>query len=337
MSSFAEFEPVPHATKLTPFVRIDNDFSFTIVINDNGTLTTHYYNLQGMPDEFNYKPNPPDDVLVEARLAKDGTDESMVFRVNMFFNDNDDTLEDWEIPHAWIYNSAVDKDNYLPAELPATVNQVFPIVIWNQLTSQQTAPGANTVSATTFDSTYTTLGNVTERRKYLKHKLRGKTDDPMLPFIAMGSSVNPIVAKETTLSQNTQQRRQVEFTVTDDREHARRMQGFAFRLEMLTRAISVDSNLSTEGKFNLLVGEVDLDNADIFRKMSLSLNGDIADQQPRSGWTFRKFGSVASSSPFKYTAPTGMTLWSTTADADIDIGSNVPDDVTSNWLLWLRS
>ena len=336
MSSYIEMEPVAHATKTTPYVRIDNDFGITVVINDNGTLTTHYYNLQGIPDEFNYRPNPPDDVLVEARIAKEGTEESIVFRVNMFFNDNDDTLEDWEIPHAWIYNSAVDKDNYLPAELPATVDQVFPIVIWNQLTSQQTAPAANTVSATTFDSTYTNLGNVTERRKYLKDKLRGKTDDPMLPFLAMGSSLNPIVQKTTTIRLDSSPAGD-SFSVIEDKEHARRQQGFTYRLEMLARAISINSNLETESKFNLLQGEIELNSGHVIGRMPASLAGDIANQHPRSGWTFHRLGSVASLSPWKYTAPTSQTSWPSTADTTIDIGSGAPSQVTEDWLAWVRS
>ena len=333
MSSYIEMEPVASATKLTPYVRIDNDFGITVVINENGTLTTHYYNLQGIPDEFNYKPNPPDDVLVEARIAKEGADESIVFRVNMFFDDNDDSLEDWQVPHAWIYSEPIDKDNYLPGELPETVSQSFPVVIWNQLTPQQTAPGANTASATVFERTYANLETLDRRRDYLKEKLRIHVESPMLRFVMAGSTLNPIVHTTTEIVQPGTSN--VNITVV--KELARRQQGFSFWLETLARAISVDSNLQTEQKFNLLNGELGLSIGNVFKNMPLSLNGDIADQHPRSGWDFRRFGSVASSTPWAYTAPTGQTSWSTTHESTIDIGSSVPDAVTDDWVLWLRS
>lgn len=329
MSTFIEISPESSTTKITQYIRIDNDFSITIGVNTSGTLAYHYFKFTGIPDDYTYRPDPADDNLEYAQIVKDGADESLTIRIKVFYNAADDTLEPHEIPRAWTYGRPIDKDHYLPGELLETLNQTFPVIIWNTLADGATQPVAHTANpatALTFDRRYARLGTVAERRVYLKRGLRGIIEDPMLPFIMAGTSANPIVAKSTQTTVRE---------IIDDREHARRQQGFTFRLEMLVRAISVDANLNTEAKFNLLNGEIELDSRNVFMRQATTLNADIANQMPRSGWRFRPFGSVASSSPFAYTAPTHPTAWPTTHETSIDVGSAVPSVVTDNWLTWL--
>ena len=329
MSTFIEISPESSTNKITQYVRIDNDFQLTLGVNTAGTLAYHYFNFQGIPDDYTYRPDPADESLEFAQLVKDGDAESLTIRIKMFYNASDDTLEPHEIPRAWTYGRPIDKDHYQPGELLDSLSQDFPVIIWNTLADGATQPVAHTANpatAPTFERQYARLGTVAERRNYLKRELRRVVEDPMLPFIMAGSSVGAI--REKSMAGGG--------TAIDDREQARRRQGFAFRLEMLTRAVSVNSNLGTEAKFNLLDGEIGLDSGNVFGRMALTLNNDIGAQTQRSNWSFRRFGSVAASSPFAYTAPTHPTAWPSTADTTIDIGSNVPSEVTENWIQWLR-
>lgn len=317
MSSYVEMEPVAHATKTTPYVRIDNDFGITVVINDNGTLTTHYYNLQGIPDEFNYFPSPADDVLIEARIAKEGTDESIVFRVNMFYDDNDDTLEDWQIPHAWIYSAVIDKDNYLPGTLPDSVNQVFPIVLWNQLTPQQTAPGANTVSATIFDRRYALFGSLAKRRNEIKRLILAQLRHPNYPQWLAGGTLSP---RDDT---------DVNLLLT----HVQSLQNLSYYPEMLTRAISVDANLNSERKFNLLHGMASLNLGELISNSTTRLlpHSLVNNSDSRNNWAFQRIGAAAATSPFAYT----RTDWTYAADTSIVMTGSA--SIGDDWQAWLQT
>ena len=337
MSTFIEITPVESTTKISQYVRIDNDFEITVGVNTGGTLAYSYYDFSGIPSDYVYRPDPADDNVEFVQIVKDqlaGTAiESLTIRIKMFYNASDDTLEPHEIPRAWTYGRPIDKDHYQPGVFIDTLSQTFPIEIWDTRADGATQPVAHTANpatAPTFGRLYARLGTVAARRDDLKTKLRGIVDDPMLPFIVMGSSLNPIVSRTSTVSTTSP-------TLLDDREHAKRMQGFAFRTEMLARAISVDANLNTEAKFNLLNGEIGLPSANVFMRLSNTLNADIANQMPRAGWRFRPFGSVASIAPFTYTAPTHPTAWPTTHDSSIDVGSGVASEITEDWIGWLRS
>ena len=339
MSTFIEISPESSTNKITEYIRIDNDFQLTLGVSVDGTLAYHYFNFTGIPDDFTYRPDPADDNLEFAQLVKDGDAESLTIRIKVFYNAADDTLEQHQIPRAWTYGRPIDKDHYLPGELLDTLSQDFPVIIWNTLEDGATQPVAHTANPATtltFGRQFARLGTVAERRTYLKRKLLARVEDPMLPFIMAGTSTNPIVQSTTTLTRGESSSAPINFSVVDMKEHARRQQGFAYRLEMLARAVSIDSNLEDEAKFNLLDGEVSLENSDVFMRLQPSLNGDIANQAPRTGWRFRRFGSVAASAPFAYTAPTDPTMWATTHDTSIDIGSGAAQGVATNWILWIR-
>ena len=331
MSSFVQIDPMPHASWVTRVVRLDGDFTLSVAVDKGGTVSYNYYNVQGIPDDYTYKPDPVDENLEEAVISKEGTNESVVFRVKVYYNASDETLEDHQIPRAWTYGATIDKDNYLPGSLPDSISQTFPVTIWNTLKPGQNPPSTNTASAISFDTLYDRLGSAAARKRDLANKVIGIINNPDLEWLLDGGMM-PAISGQRTSTQEV-------ITITFDR--SQRVQGFWFWLETIARAISLDSNLegtNGERNFNLLDGELSLDLLQLIGKIPTSLPGDIANVMPRTGWHFRKFGDVASSSPYAYTVPSyNVSIMPTTQDATIDIGSSVPSEVTTNWRAWLRS
>lgn len=324
MSSFIEFQPEISTTKVTRYVRIDNDFQLTVGVDTSGTVAYSYYNLTGIPDEFTYEPSPPDDNLVFSRLSKEGANESLVNRIKMFYNATDDSLEDYQIPQSWIYNATINKDNYLPSELPSSVSQTFPVIIWNTLEDGAAQPSTNSASVLTFGSLYTRLGTVAERRSRLKLLILEMINHPnYLQWLAGG----------TVSTRNDED-------ATELLEEIQRLQTLSYFPEMLARAVSIDSNLNTQAKFNLLLGMSQLNLGQVMarapRLLSVSLSTQSGQSNPtdnRNNWSFQRIGDVAGSSPFAYTAPSGNT-WSAAAESTITMsGSSAIGD---DWQAWLR-
>ena len=384
MATFVEFNPQSGTDNpsnlVTRLVRLDNDFKLTLGIDTAGTMAYHYFSFSGIPDEYNYVPSQAEITANSAlsnidfvQLVKDGTDESLTIRVKMFYNASDNTLEDHEIPQPWTYGQLINKDNYKPGTLLDTLTQDFSgnktVTIWNTLAQGVTPPtNPDTATAPTVFSNrlFARLGDVDTRREYLKSKIQGIIEDPMLPFIMSGASRPPIVTQTDSI--NVSIRVQVPSTtisipstdagdafpgynqtipafdqtypynqtIIQQLEHSRRLQSFAFWLEMLTRAISVDTNLQSELIFNLLDGDSGLDSSDFFSYINANLGALINNNAPRTGWSFQGLGTVMSTTPFTYTKPTRPS-WASTAQAAVHIGSRVPSAVTDNWLSWLRS
>ena len=367
MATFVEFNPQSGTDNpsnlVTRLVRLDNDFKLTLGIDTAGTMAYHYFSFSGIPDEYNYVPSQAEITANAAlsnidfvQLVKDGTDESVTIRVKMFWNASDQTLEAHEKPQAWTYGQLINKDNYQPGTLLDTLTQDFSgnktVTIWNTLAQGVTPPtNPDTATAPTVFSNrlFTRLGDVNTRRDHLKNKIQGIIEDPMLPFIMSGSSRPPIVAQTDNINISIRinipaadpfggfdQTYPYTQTITQQLEHPRRLQAFSFWLEMLTRAVSVDTNLQSESIFNLLDGDTGLDPSDFFGYINANLGALIYNNSPRTGWNFQALGTVSSVSPFTYTKPTRPT-WSGTHQPAVHIGSRVPSAVTDNWLSWLRS
>lgn len=314
MSTFIEFEPINDSEKVSVYVRIDNDFAFTVVYREAGVLHTTYYNVQGIPDDYLYEPDPPDENLVQAQLVKDGAGESLIVKIKMFYNASDNTLEPHEIPRAWVYGEEINKDHYLPGTLVESISQSFPDVIWSRLTPSETEPVANSQAAVRFDRRYDRLGTLSERRTILKHRLRDIVFSNSMPMWMIGAF---------------------------DINH---QQSFGHWLEMMARTISIDGNFDSEAKFNLLYGDLHLDPYELASKMSntgiIGSSGAL-NSNTRSAWTgYVRFGSVASGSPFTYTAPTGTTWTGSTSNVAGLTLTGVPSVISENngrgWLEWLR-
>ena len=334
MSAFVRFVPTTSTTKITQLVRIDNDFRLTVGINTGGTVSYSFYNFMGIPSDYTYTPNPADDNVVESQLAKDGSSETLVTTIKMFYNESDQSLAPEHIPRAWTYGEAIDKDNYLPGTLPDSVNQSFPLVIWDTVPDGEnysTQVNNAMAPAVLGNSLYTRLGTVAARRLYLRNKIFAILRDPDLMWLLGGGTMGALAPQ----SVNSQTPTDVIFTFSQ------KVQGFWFWLEIITRAISHPTNLqgaNGERNFNLLDGELSLDIVQLIGKIPTTLPGNIADVASRPGWDFRRFGSVSSSSPYAYTAPSyNQDPIPSHLDTTINIGSMVPSAVTTNWLSWLRS
>ena len=117
-----------------------------------------------------------------------------------------------------------------------------------------------------------------------------------------------------------------------------RPQSFVIWLQMMANVISLDANLNSERKFNLLDGELGLDGYDIISKAQSATFGtaQIANAQNRNnvpGWMYHKFGDVATGTPWKYTAPSAA-AWPATGDTTIVLTGAALGDT---WLDWVRS
>lgn len=361
MSTAVQFIPEASETKITQFVRLDNDFQMTIGINTSGIITYHFYNVQGIQDDYTYRPADSlnEENLVQAQLAKDQGNEALTFTINMFYNNKDDSLQPYQRPQPWIYSSEVTEANYMSRVLPSSISHSFPVTIWDTLPNSEdptTQTNNATVPSSITNRLYARLGSTARRREYLKQKLRTVAEDRRIPFILAGNYFGPISASSISIDETGSETK----VVIQQKEFGRQNQMFSYRLEMLTRAIAygvqddgteqdpIVSNFETEDNFNLLDGEIGLDSKEVFMNGQREFALFVAGIMSRPGWTFYRFGSVAASSPFAYTAPTstqivigrnptGQTGWPAVRDATFNLGTAVPDAVTNNWLEWLRS
>ena len=339
MSTFVEFSPETSSNKITRFVRLDNDFKLTVGVDTSGTVSYSYFNLTNIPSEHNHIPSPPDDILEFAQLVKDGTDESLTIRIKMFYNGSDDTLEPYQIPRAWTYGNPITATNYEPGVLLDNLTQNFSggngIVIWNTLGKDVTPPtvASNTATAPSFLRKYAYLGSLAERRDYLKGLILQQIEHPnMNQWLAEGLF--------GALDSGTSE--------LDNRRH---IQTLSYYPEMLTRAISIDSNLDNEQKFNLLEGMAKLSLGDIISQNNTTNNATIdlvkkisssngsgqtaAITTDRDSWTFIFIGDVHASSPHEYMR-SSWDLSTTSSVVTITmVGSTTT--ITTTWQDWLRS
>ena len=128
--------------------------------------------------------------------------------------------------------------------------------------------------------------------------------------------------------------------ITVLRGKMRRQEGLALWFEMLTQAVSIDINLNTEQKFNLLNGEIGLDPAYIVDHGHQDFATDVlrGDRITRVSWRYRRYGRVGASSPWTYTAPrigAGTDQWPISADTLITL--NTTTSIGANWIEWLGS
>lgn len=334
MSTFPDIRPRVHATKRTSGVRIDDDGKITVRVEEGGVATDHRFNFTGLLTDQSFQGTDPIGLV---RAGKLGTQERIVIEVFTYHAEG----EEDKVPVAGQYYYNI-KSHYPFGGTPEqgkteapnpnfNTPQTLPVTIFNESTLAGWTTGNTVASAITNPRIYGQLGSVTARREYLKAKLLAILENRDIPFIFGGGSI-PVIPPDTLVDPMRLTGTHISATNILDR----REQSFIFRLEMLTRAISIDSNLTDEGKFNLLEGEIDLPIEDVFSKVALSTAGDIAGTRARTGWHFRKVNSVGPAPSYKYPDPPSGATWATTYDANIDLGSSAPAGVL-NWRQWLRS
>ena len=127
----------------------------------------------------------------------------------------------------------------------------------------------------TEQSLYATLGSLEARRNHIKNNLNAILNNGEWNLILAGAYSYAATSNPFSM------------------DLPLRLQSFVFWLEMMTMAVSVDSNFDTERKFNLLNGDSSLSARDVARKAHHVLRGnDPVLGDDRSTWTFRRLGSL---------------------------------------------
>ena len=330
MATAIEMNPIEHATKVTDFVRIDDDMSCTLRVSDDGTPSSFFYNFSGIPEgEVYTPPSPISDNIAFVRVTKDGANTSVTIQVKMYYAAGSTGAN---LPRAWIYGQAFTnpdtadtvKMTFTEDDLdPSNLVQSFPLVIWNPSQLKDAAvPAANTATSDyTVQRLYTRLGTLEARREHIKNNLLTYLNDPNFTLLIGGAFLRPGADAGIVI------------------DNIQKSQSFIFWMELMTRAISIDSNFDSEMKFNLLNGDTTLPIIEVSSKMINFFDG----QNPkigadRSAWTFRRLGTVSSQSPFTYTKPVGgsgqLNEWSSTHDLTCTLTGA---DVGDSWLKYLRS
>ena len=337
MATIIRTIPVSHAGRRTTAIRIEDDGIIVCRTEESGAAVDRRFDFSSYTEGTVVE--IPQDPIRSVSVQKLGADARIFIDVYEYYDENLKPEEAPQEEQLWYaYNTAA---NMIPSDTaPQGATPSTPVyVLWKSggTPSSPTLPWNINDEVTPLARPFTRLGSVAERRNYLKTELVNKISDLFSLLMIICGEKNETAYAQISTEINEGGDNNV--TIIQDLDHPRRMQGFAFRLETLTRAISVDSNLTDERKFNLLDGEIGLDNGDVFSKMDRAVAGTIFNSsKPRSGWNFVRLGNAAATSPFAYTPPVQNTAtWNATADATIEIHTGVPQAVEDNWKLWLRS
>ena len=337
MSTFVDIKRVIDKDKKTTIIRLDDDLKISIRSEISGAPTDSQFNFTGLQEGQMVSPNDPQDVINSIQVAKDGTEEVAIIGVNVYHaEDEHDTVpaegQYWYNPDNQYWPSTAAQPGKTLAADPSFKNvvQTFPETIFNisGILTQHPFRTGNSVGATTISND--DLRNY--RRSQLKMKLNAILNHDLFMSTMDGASLVTVITPSSTTVPSSGG------DVIEVKELARRRQAFWFRLEMLTRAVAIDSNITNNQRFSLLDGEISINFQDVFKKINPALNGLIAvTGDNRTGWNFHRLGSVASSSPYAYTAPVLSTaVWNSTLETSINIATP-PDEVTDNWIGWLRT
>ena len=338
MATIIKLIPTPHAVKETTAVGIEDDGIVRIRVEENNANVDRRFNFSSYPEETSV--SITQDEIRDVDVLKLGTDARFIIEVKEYYDQN---LKPEEAPQErslwYAYDTAADRIPLDTADQGASPSTPV-YVLWKTdgTPASPTIPWPSPFNdeSTPLSSEYTRLGSASARRDYLKGLLLSQYTDPDLLAIFMGTSLVTIVPQvDTFVDPATSTNNHV---ITQNKDQPRGMQSFIFRQEMLARAISADINLNSEAKFNLLEGEINLSNNDVFVKLNKATNGLIAQSGNRNAWNFIRLGSVAAASPYKYTPPIANTaIWNGTADTSINVSSAPSTEVTADWIGWLRS
>ena len=325
MATFVQIIPTEDTTKKMIGLRIDQDFKLTYRITEGGTTTNYRVNFSGLLTDQTFQGSPPIGLV---RTIKVGTTEQAVIEVLAYHAPGEES----EVPAEGIYWYSI-KDHYpfdgpveggktrAPDPAFTSTAQDFGtsgITIFNDPLVTPAWPTTRNIEDSKITQTriYGQLGSLENRRQYLKRLILNNIEHPLFSMWLVGEHINAADDAGTLLA------------------HVQRLQIIPYWLKMLTIAISVNSNLASEQKFNLLEGECLL-NAGI---VSASANSLLADQIDGGATNhvrtlnYRKLGDVAGSSPWKYT----QSSWTPEPDTTIMMTpSTIPS--TQDWLTWLRS
>lgn len=360
MSTFIEIRPTLHASKTTTAIRLDDDFKYTVREEESDKDPEHYqYNYTGLEEGEQLDGSRVSDPTSHVRVVKLGTDARCIIGVKAYYPENEPHL----VPTAGMYwynaKTHYDPEKILReakgeetegklaapnAEFPNAA-QTFPQFIFNNSSDQELIdhplPVGNSVAVSfTSQSLFTRAGNTADRMSELKVTLRANHIDhtDFNGWLTGLNATGDYFDRDASLAGATR--------------------NYWLWLEMITRAISVNANVDNEQHFNLLLGDASLLGSDVLNNFGdpdntgrIVINGIFGEPGPtntrndRSTWNFVRLGSVASSSPYAYTKPTGSNWGQSgtgqSATANQVSGINVRTDITipsdKTWIEWLRS
>ena len=331
MATFVQIIPTEDATKKMIGLRIDQDFRLTYRITEGGTTTNYRVNFSGLLTDQTFQGSPPIGLV---RTIKVGTTEQAVIEVLAYHAPGEES----EVPAEGIYWYSI-KDHYpfdgpveggktrAPDPAFTSTAQDFGtsgITIFNDpLVTPAWPTTANLeTSKITQTTLYGQLGTVEARRQYLKQLILKNVDHPLLPMWLSGGHIT------AANNQNTEKLL----------EHVQRLQIIPYWLEMLTGAISVNSNLMELEKFNLLEGVCKLSAGPISSNSEATLAFDIyggaTGNGNRSNFVFQRIGNVGAAPEYQYSRTN--TDWTRHADNRIAM-TNSETIIGEDWITWLRS
>ena len=334
MSTFSELRLIPHATKRTLIVRLDEDFKISILENARNL----HYNFTGLDVDNGQQLDGANvtDPIAYVRGIKEGRDSRLIIGVNCYYEEDNQT-----IPNAGIYYYST-KDHFDYEEIlqiakgettagktkapdPRFTNpvQTFPTEIFNIAPDGTTlSPNTATPPTAVSQRLYAQLGTTENRRQYLKQLLRANHLDDSDQIL---KSMNFYLSLGTSTEDPTL-----------NRDYLVGQQGYRAWLQLIANVISLDANLNTEQKFNLLAGELSINLLDIAQN---GLDSGLRDRimngnNNPANWRFTRWGRIASSSPWNYSAPDFLSGFNKTLEPLIVLtGANLGN----NWINWVRS
>ncbi len=337
MSTFVDIRPIAHLTKRTTIVRIDEDFKVSVKENARDL----HYNFTGLDVDNGQQLDGANvtDPIVYVRGIKEGTDSRLIIGVNCYYEEDNQT-----IPNAGLYyystkdhfdfeeilqqmkGESTDGKTKAPDPMFTNPVQQFPTQIFN------IAPGGTTLSANTANPPaiitaasqrlYGRLENTENRRQHLKLLLRNNHIDNTDVAI---ESVNFLYGLGTSTN-----------NPAANREYLLGQQGYRAWLEMMANVLSIDANLNTEQKFNLLAGELSIPLLSIAEHgLDPGLRNRVTNNSGnRAAWRFSRWGSVGATDPWTYTPPSVNTGYNRSVDTLITLTGAA---LANTWITWVRS
>ena len=342
MSTIIKLIPEAHATKRTTWVRLTGDGQVTTRVEDPvGTDTDKSFDFSSLVEGESYKvANEP---FIEIEAQKIGTNARYIIMMTEFY---DSSATGNDIPtERFVWYDYKTKSDDAP---DSTLVQTFPInVLFSTAGTPQSPTRALSPVAQTRQSLYAQLGSTAARRQYLKGLIRfNHVDHPDFQLWLSGYKMLPEKGDLTYWNHRPAE--------------------YILWIEMVTRAISIDANLEDtttprvttgEQKFNLIAGDVSLQGWELLNYVNDETLGAINSYRGnrfprnnnRNSWRYIRWGSVGSSSPYAYTAPTptpteslgewgfDKTVNNYQLFPDITLASGVTIPADQEWLDWLRS
>lgn len=293
MSTFIKTVPVPHATKRTTGIWILDDGRIGTRV-ENPAGTTVLANRTDKDFNFSTWPEGTSQVIVNnepvtfVSVQKLGADARFIISVELFYNE---TLEGTAIPQSqflW-YPYTTDEKDAPPDTEPQTASPSNPTYVFWSSGGTPAAPtlafGAQAHSVG-IETQWSIQGTTKKRRRYLADLILNQINHP---------NMNQWLAFNTLTFGGD---------ALDEIVDLQKVAMLSYMPEMLARAISVDSNLATQAKFNLLEGMAQINLGEMVSGINNALVVAITNRTRNSNsWTFYRIGNVGSAPTYTYTRP----------------------------------